>query len=192
MKNIVKSAWLLAFVAITGLACAQHPAPGGDMVLAPAKGGKHINWMSFEQAAALNKKQPKKIFIDVYTGWCGWCKRMDATTFQNPVIIEYINKEYYAVKLDAETPDSIHFQDKVFVYKPENKANELAVSLLGGKMGYPTSVYLDEKFGMLSPVSGYMDAATLEVVLKYFGGNAYKKDIKFEDYKKTFKGEVQP
>jgi len=54
---------------------------------APAK----INWMSFEEAYELNKTQPKKIFIDMWTYWCGWCKRMDATTFTNPVVVEYMN-----------------------------------------------------------------------------------------------------
>src|SRR5215510_7762864 len=69
-----------------------------------------IKWMSFQDAVEKNKTEPKKMFIDVYTGWCGWCKRMDATTFKDPTVVNYMNKYFRAVKLDAETKDTIHFQ----------------------------------------------------------------------------------
>ena len=32
---------------------------------------QEIKWMTFDQAIAAQKKKPKKIFIDVYTSWCG-------------------------------------------------------------------------------------------------------------------------
>ena len=38
-----------------------------------------LTWISFEQAVELQKKEPRKILIDVYTDWCGWCKKMDKT-----------------------------------------------------------------------------------------------------------------
>ena len=53
-----------------------------------------VNWISFEEAQNLAKTNPKKVYVDVYTDWCGWCKRMDATTFSNPVIARYMNKNF--------------------------------------------------------------------------------------------------
>jgi thiol:disulfide interchange protein len=37
-----------------------------------------INWMTWDEAVAQSKidEKPKKVFIDFYTAWCGWCKRM--------------------------------------------------------------------------------------------------------------------
>ena len=32
---------------------------------------QEVKWMTWEEAAAANDKQPKKIFVDVYTNWCG-------------------------------------------------------------------------------------------------------------------------
>ena len=73
-----------------------------------------INWLSLQEADSLSKINPKPMFIDVYTDWCGWCKRMDATTFQDQNIANYLNANFYPVKLDAETKDSIIFQGKLF------------------------------------------------------------------------------
>jgi thioredoxin-related protein len=157
-----------------------------------------IRWVSFEEAVKLNEKEPRKILIDFYTHWCGWCKRMDATTYKDPVVVNYINSKYYAVKFDAETRDTIRFvnkfaadsKEKVFVYKPEFKANEFALTVLNGQMGYPTTVFMDEKLAILTPVSGYVNNQFMETVLKYFGENAYKT-AKWEEYQKQFKGEAR-
>lgn len=154
----------------------------------PAEEAGKIKWMSFTEAVSLSEKQPKKIFIDVFTKWCGWCKRMDATTFDDPSVSAYMNQHYYAVKLDAETKDTIRFQDKVFVFKPEYKSNEIAVSLLNGQMSYPTVVYLDEKFSMLGPSPGYQTKEQLLPQLKFFAENVYR-DKTWEVYQKELAGQ---
>ena len=72
--------------------------PGKDK---KPKGEKDVKWLSFEEAQKLAAKTPKKIFVDVYTDWCGWCKKMDKNTLSDPGIKDYLNKKYYAVKLNA-------------------------------------------------------------------------------------------
>jgi thioredoxin-related protein len=140
-----------------------------------------IHWISFKDAVEKNKTTPKKIFIDVYTGWCGWCKKMDATTFEDKAVVKYMNEKFYAVKLDAETKDTILYKDKSYTYIPDYKSNEIAAYLLQGKMGYPTSVYLDEKMDLIGPVQGYMTNDQLLPVLKYFAEDFYKT-VKWEDF----------
>jgi thioredoxin-related protein len=137
--------------------------------------------MTFQDAAKKTQTQPKKLFIDVYTNWCGWCKRMDATTFEDPAIVAYMNKNFYAVKFDAETRDTIRVKDKSFTYKPEYKANEFAAQMLNGSMSYPTSVYVDENLNEIGPVPGYLTSEQLLPVLKYFAEDIYKTK-KWEDY----------
>ena len=88
-----------------------------------------INWVSLQEADSLYKIQPKPFFVDVYTDWCGWCKRMDATTFSNQEIANYLNQNFYAVKLDAETKDSILFKGSVFKNTQQEKVKVLLDSL---------------------------------------------------------------
>ncbi len=140
-----------------------------------------IQWVSFEDALALSAKQPKKIFMDIYTGWCGWCKKMDASTFKDPKIVAYMNKNFYAVKFDAETKDTITYKNKDYTFVTAYKSNEVAAFLLNGQMSYPTSVYLDEKTDPITSVPGYLTAEQLMPILKYFGEDIYKTK-KWEEY----------
>lgn len=147
-----------------------------------------IHWLSFQEAVELNKTQPKKIFIDLYTSWCGWCKRLDATTYTDKKVIEYLNANYYPVRMDAEMKDTIIYDGKAFINPEPSKSrstHELAYALLSGKLSYPTLVYLDEKMNMLSQVPGYMTAENLMQVLRYFGENNQGK-ISWEEYQKNY------
>ena len=148
-----------------------------------------INWMTIEQAEEACKQKPKKIFVDVYTDWCGWCKKMDKTTFVNPAVVKYVQEEFYAVKMDAEDQNNIIFRNKVFKFNAQQKANELAVLFLNGEMSYPTTVYLDEKLNVIQSMGGYLDGDQFNTVLHYFGQNAYKKKKSLEEFRKDFKAE---
>ncbi len=137
--------------------------------LGKASIAESIRWLSFEEAIKLNKVNPKKIYIDVYTDWCGWCKRMDQTSFTDAKVIQEMNANYYAVKLNAETKDSILFQNHSFKFLPAYKANELALALLDGKMGFPTTVLMDKNQKIITRIPGYLKGNQLSEILHYFG-----------------------
>ena len=66
-----------------------------------------VHWLSIEELRLAYKKKPKPIIVDVYTSWCGWCKVMDKETYSNDQVAAYINEKYYAVRIDAETKESL-------------------------------------------------------------------------------------
>lgn len=146
-----------------------------------------LKWMSIEEAEAACKKKPRKIFVDVYTSWCGWCKKMDETTFRDSLVMQYANEKFYAVKLNAETRDNIIFRDKVFHFNAGLKAHELAALLLNGELSYPGIAFLDEKLQPLQTHGGYADARQFNTLLHYFGENAYRKKKSLNDFSREFK-----
>ena len=123
----------------------------------PVNNATRITWITWEEAVELNQKQPKKIFVDVYTEWWGWCKKMDASTFEDARVIEYMNEHFYAVKLDAEMKREIIFRDQQFKWVDAGRRgiHTLAYSLLEGKMSYPSFVTLNENFDRIAVGPGF-------------------------------------
>ena len=152
---------------------------------------QQVNWLSFEEALELNKKNPKPIMIDLYTDWCGWCKRMDATTYKNEVIIKYINDNYYAVKMDGEGKEDITFKGRTFkfVQKGRSKYHELAAAILNGKLSYPSTAFFTAEEQLIQTVPGYLVKEKFEKILAYFSGEAYK-NTPWKDFEKNFKSSL--
>ncbi|HCT30084.1 MAG TPA: thioredoxin [Bacteroidales bacterium] len=148
---------------------------------------KLVKWYTIEEALKLNEQNPKKIFIDVYTDWCGWCKTMDKNTFNQPQIAEYLNKYYYPVKLNAEQKEDITYKGKVFKNNNEGtrSAHDFAAALLSGKLSYPSVVYMDGENNLLTAVPGYTPPTDIEPILVFFGEDHYKT-TKWEDFKSKF------
>lgn len=143
-----------------------------------------IEWMSWEEAIERMATEPKKIFVDVYTDWCGWCKRMDASTFVDPEVVAIMNEHFYAVKLDAEQRADIQYDNHTFVYRANagrRGVHELAAALLDNRMSYPSFVYLDEAQKRISISPGYKDAKMMEVELRFIGADHFKT-TSFQDF----------
>ena len=142
------------------------------------KSPETIKWMTFEEAVKLNSKKPKMIFVDIYTDWCGWCKKMDAETFANPEVVAYMNKKYYAVKLNAEQKEPINFKEQVFVNanpdKPKSTHN-LALALLKNEKLYPSYVILDKASDWTYKLKGYKTPEELIPILNFYGDESYLK-----------------
>jgi thioredoxin-related protein len=173
MKKILTAALLLSAFA---LFTAFLPAPQENNT---------IKWYSWEEAVALSQKNPKKMMIDVYTDWCGWCKRMDKTTFEDAQVAEYVNKNFYAVKLNAEQRADIQFNGETFKFVETGNGkgiHTLAYSLLDGKMGYPSLVYLNEKFERIMISPGFKETPDLLTELRFAAEEAYNKKS-WETYK---------
>lgn len=136
-----------------------------------------INWLTFEEAVSKAEKKGKPLFIDVYTSWCGWCKVMDRNTFTDPGIIKELNKNFYAVKFNAETRDTINYHGKQFVFVAAGRRgyNQLAAALMNNRMAYPTVVFLVDNLTKVYPHPGYQKVPKLGSLLSYYGGNYHQK-----------------
>lgn len=153
-----------------------------------------VHWLTFAQAVELQKKNPKPIIVDVYTSWCGPCRMMSAYTFGNDTIAKYINENFYPVKFNAETYDSVAFNGYVFKNRnppgTSRPVHDFAASILDNKLVYPSIVFLNEQIQRIQVVTGFYQAPQFEPIMKYFGSGKYK-DTKYEDFQKTFVPELK-
>ena len=163
MKRLIAGGLLL----LAGIAMvATRPVPAEETV----------KWLSFEQAIEKSKTEKRKIFIDVYTDWCGWCKVMDKNTFSEPNVSKILNEEFYPVKFDAEQREDVIFNGTTFKFVASGNGgyHQLAAALLNNKLSYPTVVFLDENFAMIQPLSGYQKPQEFHKIIQYIGEGHYK------------------
>jgi thioredoxin-related protein len=150
-----------------------------------AETGTASKWYTWEEAVELNKTKPKKILVDVYTDWCGWCKRMDKGAFVDTDVTKYLNDNFYPVKLNAEQRENIVFGRDTFNFVDTGNGkgiHTLAYALLDGKMSYPTIVYLDEQYRRIMISPGYKESGDLLKELKFAKEEQYNK-TSWEEYK---------
>lgn len=161
----------------------------GPLLFSQNTAVEKIKWHSFEEAVALNKKNPKKVFIDLYTDWCGWCKQLDKTTFSNSVIVKLMNDNFYAVKLNAERKDTVVFNGYTYVNPNPTgfrSPHQLASSLLNGRMAYPSMVFMNDSMQIITTVQSYMKPPDFEPILAYFAQDKYLK-MTYDTFRLSYK-----
>jgi thioredoxin-related protein len=163
---------------VLGICSADKPAPASEK----------LKWMTLAEARDAMTKEKKPILIDLYTDWCGWCKIMDKKTYTNPKVIAYLQEHFYPVKLNAETKESLVWNEKTYNFNAANRTNDFALFLTYGKLSYPTTVILPLDNSGPQPVPGYLEPKELELIVRYFGEGRYGKQP-FEAYQKSFKSE---
>lgn len=147
-----------------------------------------VKWMTFEEAVEKSKTEKRKIFIDVYTDWCGWCKVMDKKTFNEPAVARLLNEKFYPVKFNAEQREDVVFNGTTFrfIESGGRGAHQLAAALLNNQLSYPTVVFLDEDFKMLLPLPGFRKAPEFHKIAQFIGEDHYKT-LKMEDFDAKYK-----
>jgi len=137
---------------------------------------EYVKWASFEKSIEKQKTIPKKMMVEVYASWCKYCKKMNDSTFTNPAIIQYINEHFYAVKLNGESKDTIHYKNKIYTNPNpagENSNNEIVFELTKTANPYPTIVFFDEQLNVIYTSNGYMNASRFEPILHWIGEGNY-------------------
>lgn len=131
-----------------------------------------IQWMSFEQLEDSLKIKSKKVLISFYADWCTYCKKMDRVVFTKPDIAKKLSEEYYIVKMNVETRDTIVFGGKVFTNKnylnsrsPIHEIPLLLASRKNRPLSLPATIIMDESFKIRQRYFTYLSPKRLLQVL---------------------------
>lgn len=143
-------------------------------------------WANPADASALQKAERRPIIVDVYTNWCYYCKLMDATTWSNDSVVNYLNQKFHSIKFNAEERNPVNWFGKEYAYKSNYKVNMLTIELLKGQLAYPSTVIIPEK-GDWEIIPGAFKPKEIEIVLKYFGERANER-MDFATFQKGFSG----
>lgn len=139
----MKTFWLLFFVSIFSL--------GFNFNCNTLKNHSGIKFkhLKLELAKKESLKSNKVIFIDAYTSWCGPCKKMAATSFQEEEVAEIYNEKFINLKIDVEKdPDGIEIA-KTYKIK-----------------AFPTLLFIDGDGRLLKSVVGFQTADKLIAIAK--------------------------
>lgn len=150
-----------------------------------------VRWYTMQEALDLQKTAPRKIVVDVYTNWCGWCKKMDANTFSNATVAAYMNKNFYPVKFNAEGNDTIILNGQTFVNKNYGKhrgTHSFAPVLVNGSLSYPCFVFLSEQSKGITKAYGYQNYDRWMAWLQYIKQEKFKK-MTYEEFLAELNGE---
>lgn len=151
-----------------------------------------LEWLSIEEVLVRQSEEPRYWLIDVYTDWCGWCKRMDALTFTDSLVVKELKENFYVVKFDAESERDIVIGERTYKFVPQGRRgyHELAAEMMNGKMSYPTIVYFDNEGRRIQPVPGYQTPEQILPILRYLGSGAYKT-VPWDQYMESYESPYQ-
>ncbi|NLJ08688.1 MAG: DUF255 domain-containing protein [Sphingobacteriales bacterium] len=136
----------------------------------------NIKWVDWNKAVTEARQSNKIIILELYTDWCGWCKKMEKETFVNPEIIELLNSHFIPVRLNPE--------DKKTLYSYQGKmvtARQLLVSLEKNtdQIKYPAILFLyPSDFSMVYSEEGYIKANSFKQLLRSHLNNLEKMTAK--------------
>lgn len=156
-----------------------------------------VEWKTIEQAAKIESKSNAKLyFVDFYTSWCGWCKKMDRETFTHPLVVKILNTYYIPVKFDAEgsnvfTWKGIQYSNSANTSGGRPGTHNFAKAVLGAKMGFPSFGLFNSDQSRLTIIQGYQTADDLVVMLWYFASGDNKR-YTFDRYQQIFDKEIRP
>ncbi len=125
------------------------------------KSAEEIKWLDFNKGYEMAKKKNKIMLVDVYTDWCGWCKRMDKDAYAKEGIIKAVNADFVAVKFNPE------IQGVTYTYDGKNYTGEQLAGVISNYQinGYPTTIFIYPKGKKIEVMAGYRNAEQLAPIL---------------------------
>jgi thioredoxin-related protein len=146
----------------------------------PAESSGSLAWRSWDAGLREAGASGRPILVDIYTDWCGWCRRMDADVYSRADVQDYLSRRFVTIKLDAESSRSAGYMGRTYT------SRSLASAF--GVTGYPTTVFLRPGGEHLVNVPGYVKSDRFLLLLRYISEGHLDRGVPFEDFRKSLTG----
>lgn len=141
-------------------------------------------WRSWDAGLREAGTSGRPVLVDVYTDWCGWCKRMDRDVYSRADVQDYLARKFVTVKLDAESNAAARYEGRAYT------SRTLAARF--GVTGYPTTLFLSAKGAQLGNVPGYSSPQDFLLLLRFIGDGHAARGEKLEDFLRAAKAGKAP
>ncbi|MEM8888801.1 MAG: thioredoxin family protein [Bacteroidota bacterium] len=132
---------------------------------------QELNWTSFEELAELQRKEARPLMVFIHADWCKFCLMQENNTFSDKEIADYLNENYYVLKLNGESKEAIRFLGREYNFTSSGAGtgqHQLA-ELLGkveGSLTYPTTVMLSPEFQLKGREVGFLNSDAFIALLR--------------------------
>ncbi len=177
MKKIIISLLMILMLALLASAGEKSDSKGKDKPKPIETADTNaIKWYYYDEGLKLANESGRPMFVNFTTSWCGYCKKMNRTTFKETEVIKALNAEYISIKVNCESNRELDVDGYKITERNLAKAEY-------GVRGYPTYWLLKSDATRIAPLSGYQEANRLNDILFYVKDKLYDK-MKYEEYLK--------
>ncbi len=126
-----------------------------------------IEWPTFDHAVSAADKSGKRILVDIYAPWCGWCRKMQADVYTNETLVQFVRENFEIGRLNLDDGETVHdFLDWQLT------SQELGAAL--GAAGTPTTVFLEPDGTYIDRVPGYATLEAFGEIVRFIASGAYQ------------------
>lgn len=164
-------ALLLAPLAAGVQAAVVH---GTNAPVAKSTAGTAVRWVPLENGLKSAETSKKYLFVSVYTDWCGYCRKLEATTYKAPPVIAELDKHFESVKLNAESDELVTWKGK--------KITARALTALWGVEGFPTLLFINRHGEIVGSFNSYVEPDMMVKLLTYISSGARERKVTFDAF----------
>ncbi len=140
------------------------------------KKNKKIEWLDFNKAYEKAKKEKKFLLVDFYSNGCGYCKKMDETTYKDNSVLKILNKDFVTAKIVTEDIDYRVKYKGVKYYDLQEFLYAIRINSL------PTTGFIDKKGEFITVIPGYIPPKMMKNILEYINQLCFTKKIPFKQF----------